>query len=46
MGKLIIEGNSVYSVDEECLKKRQLPDSCRVKEVLRRQEKKGKRIQK
>ena len=28
MGKLIIDGNSVYEVDEECLKKRGLPEKC------------------
>jgi hypothetical protein len=38
MGKLIIDGNSVYEVDEECLKKRQVPAGCKVAEAIRRQE--------
>ena len=25
---LIIDGNSVYEIDEECLKKRKVPDEC------------------
>ena len=31
--RLIIDGNSVYEVDEECLKRRNVPTECRVKEV-------------
>ena len=30
--RLIIDGNSVYEVDEECLKRRNVPTECRVKE--------------
>ncbi len=29
--RLIIDGNSVYEVDEECLKRRNVPTECRVK---------------
>ena len=36
MGKLIIDGNSVYEVDEECLKKRRIPPECKVQEALER----------
>ena len=36
--RLIIDGNSVYEVDEECLKRRNVPTECRVKEdVYKRQ---------
>lgn len=38
MGRLIIDGNSVYEVDEECLKKRKVPSGCGVAEAIRRQE--------
>jgi hypothetical protein len=38
MGKLVIDGNSVYGVDEECLKRREVPAGCKVEEALRRQE--------
>jgi hypothetical protein len=37
MGRLIIEGSSVYEVDEECLKRRKVPKGCRVLEALERQ---------
>ena len=30
--RLIIDGNSVYEVDEECLKHRNVPAECRVTE--------------
>ena len=32
--RLIIDGNSVYEVDEECLKRRNVPTECRVKEAV------------
>ena len=35
--RLIIDGNSVYEVDEECLKRRNVPAECRVKEAVERQ---------
>lgn len=28
MGKLIIDGNSVFEIDEQCLKKRKIPPNC------------------
>ena len=49
MGKLIIDGNSVYEVDKECLKKRRIPPECKVQEALERQalhEQNGKQKQK
>jgi hypothetical protein len=38
MGRLIIDGNSVYEVDEECLKRRKIPAGCQVAEAIRRQD--------
>lgn len=35
--RLIIDGNSIYEVDEECLKRRNVPAECRVKEAVERQ---------
>ncbi len=34
MGKLIIDGNSVYEIDEECVKKRRISKECGVYEKL------------
>ncbi len=31
---LVIEGNSVYEIDEECLKKRTVPSECGIDEKL------------
>lgn len=31
---LVIEGNSVYEIDEECLKRRKVPKECEVYEKL------------
>lgn len=42
MGKLIIEGNSVYEVDEECIKRRAVPESCEVLEAIKRMERREK----
>lgn len=36
-GKLIVEGNNVYEVDEECLKKKRIPPECGVREAIERQ---------
>lgn len=41
MGRLIVDGKSVYEVDEECLKKRKIPQECKVEEVLRKQREQG-----
>ena len=34
---LIIDGNSVYEIDEECLKKRSVPEECEVYQKLMRE---------
>ena len=44
--RLIIDGNSVYEVDEECLKRRNVPTECRVKEAVERQIQKEKATKK
>lgn len=38
MGRLIIEGNRVYELDEACLKKKRLPERPPVKEKDRRKQ--------
>ena len=35
MGRLIIDGNSVFEIDEECLKKRKLPVDCDLDKYLK-----------
>lgn len=37
---LIIDENSVYEIDEECLKKRNVPSECKVIEKVKEQVKK------
>ena len=40
MGKLIIDGNSVFEIDEECIKRRkQVPKSCDVEKYLMKSDK-------
>lgn len=34
MGKLIIDGNSVFEIDEECVKKRRPSPACDVEKYL------------
>ena len=34
---IVIDGNAFYEVDEECLKRRNVPAECRVKEAVERQ---------
>lgn len=45
MGKLIIDGNSVYEIDEECARKRKLPKECGIYEHLswQKEDTRGKR---
>lgn len=38
MGKLIIDGNSVFEIDEECMKKRPPQDSCEVNKYFYKEE--------
>lgn len=40
MGRLIVDGNQVYEIDEECLKKSPPPKSCEVYEEIRKQQQK------
>lgn len=35
MGKLIIDGNAVYEIDEECVKRKQIPKECEVLDKLK-----------
>ena len=35
MGRLIIDGNSVFEIDEQCLKKRKVPESCDIEKYLK-----------
>ncbi len=34
MGKLIIDGTSVFEIDEDCAKRKRLPESCDIKKYL------------
>lgn len=34
MGKLIIDGNSVFEIDEQCLKRRKVPKDCEIEKYL------------
>lgn len=47
MGKLVIDGNSIYEIDEECVKQRKLPKECQVYEYLQEEaEKENKKLEK
>ena len=35
MGKLIIDGNSCFEIDEECIKKRKIPKNCDLEKYLK-----------
>lgn len=35
---LIVEGNSVYEIDEECMKRRKVPKECQTYEKLLKKE--------
>lgn len=36
---LVVENNSVYEIDEECLKRRRVPEECEVyKKIVRERE--------
>lgn len=39
MGRLVIDGNSVYEIDEECAKNRRIPKECQIYEHLRDEKK-------
>ena len=40
IGMLIIEDNSVYEIDEECVRKRKVPEKCQTAQKLQMQRKK------
>ena len=40
MGKLIIDGNSFFEIDEECLKKKRVLKKCGLDKYFREEEKK------
>ncbi len=35
MGKLIIDGNSVFEIDEQCLKRRKVPKDCQIEKYMK-----------
>ncbi len=35
---LIIDGNSVYEIDEECIRERKVPEECRVYEKIMKEQ--------
>ena len=35
MGRLIIDGKSIFEIDEECMKKKKIPKSCDVEKYLK-----------
>ncbi len=39
MGRLIIDGNSVYEIDEDCIKQGGIPKECQIHEYLQESEK-------
>ena len=39
MGKLIIDGNSFFEIDEECIKKKKIPPKCGLDKYFKRNEK-------
>lgn len=39
MGKLIIDGNSVFEIDEECVKKKSIPKDCDIEKYISKDEK-------
>ena len=34
MGKLIIDGNSVFEIDEECMKKKKISKDCDIEKYI------------
>ena len=35
MGKLIIDGNSVFEIDEECVKKKKISKECDIEKYIK-----------
>ena len=46
MGRLIIDGNSVFELDEKCLKERKIPEECEIKKYLNETKQKNQDINK
>lgn len=44
MGKLIIDGSSVFEIDEQCIKKRKIPPNCDLDKYIDKE--KSKEVQK
>lgn len=44
MGRLIIDGNSVFEIDEQCLKKRKVPKECDVEKYMHKITNKSEKI--
>lgn len=38
MGKLIIDGNSVFEIDEDCIKNRKFPLDCDIEKYLKEEQ--------
>lgn len=45
MGKLIIDGNSVFEIDEQCFKKKKVPKGCDIEKYMNRNTEKKKKIE-
>lgn len=45
MGKLIIDGNSVFEIDEQCLKRKKVPKDCEIEKYIDKIEEKHKHEQ-
>ena len=39
MGRLIIDGNSFFEIDEECIKKKQIPPKCGLDKYIKNNQK-------
>ena len=37
MGKLIIDGNSVFEIDEECIKKKKISKDCDIEKYIKKE---------
>ena len=37
MGRLIIDGNSVFEIDEECIRKKKIPKECDVEKYIKKE---------
>lgn len=46
MGKLIIDGNSVFEIDEQCLKRRKIPKDCQIEKYIQNNNDKSQRLDK